>query len=217
MNVAEAPSRTWAVERAERYAPFLREAIAARPDIVETFLAEGAEAAAARAVAGGAETVEAELRRRRRALSLAVALGDLAGELPLERVTALLSEFAESAIDRAVDAAIAELFPGEQARGLAVVALGKLGSRELNFSSDVDLILLFDPETIPRRERDDPGDSAVRIGRRFVELLQKRTEDGFVERVDLRLRPSPARRKPATSKGNAVTWTSPPLRSRRQI
>ena len=165
--------------------------MAARPDIVETFVADGAEKAAAQALAGGAESVEAELRVRRRALSLAVALGDLSGELNLETVTFYLSDFADSAIDRAIEAAMAELFPGEDPRGLAVIAMGKLGSRELNFSSDVDLILLFDPETLPRRQRDEPGDSAVRIGRRVVELLQKRTEHGFVERVDLRLRPSP--------------------------
>ena len=69
--------------------------------------------------------------------------------------------------------------------------MGKLGSHELNYSSDVDLLLLFDPETLPRRPRDEPGEAAVRIGRRLIELLQKRTADGYVERVDLRLRPSP--------------------------
>jgi glutamate-ammonia-ligase adenylyltransferase len=69
--------------------------------------------------------------------------------------------------------------------------MGKLGSHELNYSSDVDLLLLFDPDTLPRRERDDPGEAAVRVGRRLIEILQKRTEDGYVERVDLRLRPSP--------------------------
>jgi glutamate-ammonia-ligase adenylyltransferase len=185
------PARRDAVQRANAYAPFLREATAARSDIVERFLAEGAGKAAAQALATGGESVEAELRLRRRALSLAVALGDLSGELELEQVTAFLSDFADFAIDRAIEAAIAEMFPDEQAAGLAAIALGKLGSRELNFSSDVDLILLFDPHTLPRRQRDEPGDSAVRIGRRVVELLQKRTEHGFVERVDLRLRPSP--------------------------
>ena len=69
--------------------------------------------------------------------------------------------------------------------------MGKLGSHELNYSSDVDLLLLFDPETLPKRSRDDPGEAAVRIGRRVIELLQQRTADGYVERVDLRLRPSP--------------------------
>src|SRR5690349_12648582 len=69
--------------------------------------------------------------------------------------------------------------------------MGKLGSRELNYSSDVDLLLLFDPAELPKRERDDAAESAVRIARRVVEILQKRTADGYVQRVDLRLRPSP--------------------------
>jgi glutamate-ammonia-ligase adenylyltransferase len=81
--------------------------------------------------------------------------------------------------------------PDAEPRGFAVIAMGKLGSHELNYSSDVDLLLLFDPDTLPRRSRDDPGEAAVRIGRRLIELLQKRTEDGYVQRVDLRLRPSP--------------------------
>jgi glutamate-ammonia-ligase adenylyltransferase len=183
--------RTGALDRARIHAPFLRESIAARPDIAERFLADGAQKAAAQALESGAETVGAELRLRRRGLALATALGDLAGELSLGDVTALLSDFADSAIGRAIEAAIAEILPDEEARGLAVIALGKLGSRELNFSSDVDLILLFDPATLPRRQRDEPAESAVRIGRRMIELLQKRTEDGYVARVDLRLRPSP--------------------------
>ena len=124
-------------------------------------------------------------------MALAVALGDLAGELSLEAVTRALSDFADQAIDRAVSAALAERVPGEEPRGVAVIALGKLGSFELNYSSDVDLILLFDPATMPRRERDEPGEAAVRVGRRIVEILEKRTADGYVARVDLRLRPSP--------------------------
>ena len=165
--------------------------MAMRPDIVELFLAEGPGRAVEAAQSAGAETADAELRRRRQALALALALGDLAGELALEEVTAALSDFADASIARAIEVAIAEQAPGEQPRGLAVIALGKLGSRELNFSSDVDLLLLFDPASLPRRQRDEPGDAAVRIGRRIIELLQKRTEDGYVARVDLRLRPSP--------------------------
>ena len=130
------------------------------------------------------------LRRQRQALALAVALGDLSGELTLEQVTELLSDFAD-AIDRAVKAAIGERTPDAEPRGFAVIAMGKLGSHELNYSSDVDLLLLFDPETLPKRARDDAGEAAVRIGRRLIEIMQKRTEDGYVQRVDLRLRPSP--------------------------
>lgn len=192
-NVTKLPqaNRHDAIERARIHAPFLRDSMEARPDIAESFLEKGAGIAAAQGLQSGGGTIEAELRRRRRALLLAVALGDLAGELPLEEVTALLSDFADAAIDRAIDGAMAELLPDQQSRGLTAIALGKLGSRELNFSSDVDLVFLFDPLTLPRRPSDEPGDSAVRIGRRIVEILQRRTEEGFVERVDLRLRPSP--------------------------
>ena len=106
--------------------------------------------AAALALSETAPSLDAELRRQRHALALAVALGDLAGELSLEEVTALLSDFADRAIDRAVEQAIRERVPDAEPAGFAVIAMGKLGSRELNYSSDVDLLLLFDPETLPR-------------------------------------------------------------------
>jgi len=191
VNATNLSARSDAIDRARSHAPFLRELLAAHPDIAAAFSAEGPFKAAKLALEAKGEDVDSELRRRRLALALAVALGDLAGELSLEEVTGLLSDFADSALDRAVEAAIAELCPGERSGGFSVIALGKLGSRELNFSSDVDLIFLFDPATLPRRQRDEPGDSAVRIGRRVVEILQKRTKDGYVARVDLRLRPSP--------------------------
>jgi glutamate-ammonia-ligase adenylyltransferase len=195
MSCAEADSsndRAQAIARAREHAPFLRAAMLARPEIADIFLAHGARAAAQLALTADADApLDRSLRRRRHGLALAVALGDLAGELGLEEVTRLLSDFADQAIDQAVAAAIRERAPGSEPAGFAVIAMGKLGSHELNYSSDVDLLLLFDPATLPRRERDDPGEAAVRIGRRVIELLQKRSEDGYVERVDLRLRPSP--------------------------
>src|SRR5437868_5378230 len=184
-------SREDALRRAEDHSPFLRQALQALPAVADAFLSRGAAAAAEFALAAEGENLEAELRRKRHGLALAVALGDLADELPLEDVTRLLSHFADSAIDRAVEAAIRERVPDAEPKGFAVIAMGKLGSHELNYSSDVDLLLLFDPDELPRRTRDEPGEAAVRIGRRLIELLQKRTADGYVERVDLRLRPSP--------------------------
>jgi glutamate-ammonia-ligase adenylyltransferase len=183
--------RLEAVARAQRHSPFLREALLARPDVGEAFVDQGPQAALAAALPVEATDVDRMLRLQRKALALAVALGDLAGELTLQQVTASLSEFADQAIDRALRQAIDERVPGRDPGGFAVIAMGKLGSRELNFSSDVDLLLLFDAEKVPRRERDDPGEAAVRIGRRFIEILQRRTADGYVQRVDLRLRPSP--------------------------
>ena len=196
MSRGDAPgsahARADALRRALDHSPFLREAVSLYPHVADAFRADGAMAAADLALGGASDLpVEGRLRRRRHGLALAVALGDLAGELPLEQVTRLLSDFADNAIDQAVAAAIAERVPDADMAGFAVIALGKLGSRELNYSSDVDLMLLFDPATLPRRPREEPGEAAVRIGRRVIELLQKRTEDGYVERVDLRLRPSP--------------------------
>ena len=184
-------ARSEALKRAEAHAPFLRDAILAFPSIAADFARDGAEPAIRAALALDGTTVAQCLRRQRRALALAVALGDLSGELALEALTGALSDFADRAIDMALATAIEERAPGAGTTGFAVLALGKLGSRELNYSSDVDLVLLFDPVTLPKRDRDDAGEAAVRIGRRLVELLQQRTEDGYVARVDLRLRPSP--------------------------
>ncbi|MEO6199439.1 MAG: bifunctional [glutamate--ammonia ligase]-adenylyl-L-tyrosine phosphorylase/[glutamate--ammonia-ligase] adenylyltransferase [Sphingomicrobium sp.] len=191
MGAQKPQSRRDAVERARTFSPFLASALEKWAHIGAEFLAEGAEAAITVALAECGVTVAETLRRQRGALALAVALGDLSGELSLERVTQVLSDFADRAIDTALAAAIDERVPGASTDGFAVIALGKLGSRELNYSSDVDLQLLFDPALLAKRERDDVGEAAVRIGRRLVELLQQRTEHGYVARVDLRLRPSP--------------------------
>ena len=180
-----------ALRRASDHSPFLREAILTRAEIADAFRARGAAAATDLALASEGDTIDSRLRRQRHALALAVALGDLSAEFPLERVTGLLSDFADNALDEAVRTAILERTPNAEAQGFAVIAMGKLGSHELNYSSDVDLLLLFDPATLPRRPRDDVGEAAVRIGRRVIEIMQKRTENGYVQRVDLRLRPSP--------------------------
>lgn len=131
------------------------------------------------------------LRRERRLLALDVALGDLSGALDFRAVVTRLTAFADRALDTAIAAAIAERAPGAAPVGFAAIALGKQGSGELNYSSDIDPIFLYDPATLPHREREDVADAAVRIGRRVLELLQHRDADGYVLRVDLRLRPSP--------------------------
>jgi glutamate-ammonia-ligase adenylyltransferase len=131
------------------------------------------------------------LRIERRRLALLVALGDLSGAYDLRSVTGALTAFADHALNRAIQAAIEERTPGAAPFGFAAIALGKQGSRELNYSSDIDPILLYDPAILPRRQRDEPVEAAVRIARRATELLQARDGDGYVLRVDLRLRPSP--------------------------
>jgi [glutamine synthetase] adenylyltransferase / [glutamine synthetase]-adenylyl-L-tyrosine phosphorylase len=181
-----------AITRAERHSPFLRNLIAQRPDVVAALAAGDIPnaLAAGREEAAGIADVARALRRERQAVALATGLGDLAGLLPLEQVVAILSEFADRALDRAITAAIGERTPGAEPGGFGALALGKHGSRELNYSSDIDPILLFDPATLPVKPREEAAEAAVRIARRVVELLQARDGDGYVFRVDLRLRPA---------------------------
>nr|WP_326525093.1 bifunctional [glutamine synthetase] adenylyltransferase/[glutamine synthetase]-adenylyl-L-tyrosine phosphorylase [Sphingomonas sp.] len=179
-----------AIERAERESAFLANLIAREPDVVADMPRWLADPMAA-AVLPSDMPVARALRLARRRLALIVAIGDLSGTFDLTRTTRLLTDFADWALDAAIRAAIAERGGAGEANGLVAIALGKQGSGELNYSSDIDPILLFDPATLPRRERDDPEEAAVRIGRRVVELLQARDGDGYVLRVDLRLRPSP--------------------------
>jgi len=192
MTLLDAPRRQSALDRLNAHAPFLARLAVLNPDDVARFLNEGTDAALAAVAAPGAgDDIMRSLRQWRGRLALLFALGDLSGEHDVATTTRLLSAFADQACDAALAAAFAERVPSEEPRGLAVIALGKLGSHELNYSSDIDPILIFDPDTLPRRSRDDPGEAAVRIARRMTEILSARTGDGHVLRVDLRLRPHP--------------------------
>ena len=179
--------------RIRAHSPFLARLMDRFPAVTEVLASGDLDAAmtAARAVAEGDDNVARALRRRRGALALVTAAADLAGAWGLDRVTRTLSDFADEALEQALRTAMAERYPDAEPRGFVVLALGKHGSRELNYSSDIDPILLYDPATLPHGEREDVADAAVRIGRRMSELLSARDGDGYVFRVDLRLRPSP--------------------------
>jgi glutamate-ammonia-ligase adenylyltransferase len=181
-----------ALSRAEAHSPFLRKLIARHSDLADQLSVGALDEA--RAVA---RTIDADLpiptalRQTKARLALTMAIGDLAGALTLEQVVAELSAFADVALDRAIAAAVEALTPGEEPHGFAAIALGKHGSRELNYSSDIDPILIFDPDTLPHRQRDEPAEAAVRIASKVMEIMQARDGDGYVFRVDLRLRPNP--------------------------
>jgi glutamate-ammonia-ligase adenylyltransferase len=182
-----------ALERAGRFSPFLKRQLEIFPEIARALERGATGEALALAASAGAEapTVAAALRRERSALAAALAVGDLAELVALEELMERLSDFADLALERALAATMEERIPGADAVGFAIIALGKHGSRELNYSSDVDLLFLFDPRTLPLKPREEAGTAAVRIGQRVIELLQKRDGDGYVFRVDMRLRPSP--------------------------
>jgi len=181
-----------ALDRARAHSPFLARQIESFPPLIARLQAgEAAGAWETARIAAADEPIDKRLRIRRRGIALVAALADLSGIWDLDTVTRLLSDFADDAIDQALSAAFAERYPGEAPRGIAVIALGKHGSRELNYSSDIDPILIFDPETMPVRGKEEPQEAALRVARRMVALLSERTGDGYVFRVDLRLRPSP--------------------------
>ncbi len=157
------------------------------------------------------------LRLARRRIALAVAIADIAGAWELGRVTAVLSDFA----GRALRLATAHLLGAAQGRGELILphpqqperesgyillAMGKLGAGELNYSSDIDLIALFDREKARYTGRRSVQDCFVRITHGLVRLLQDRTADGYVFRVDLRLRPDPASTPPALSLSAAEAY-----------
>ena len=162
------------------------------PDLTALLAAgEGEQALGwAKAAGEGVDDVGVALRRERLALALALAVGDLAGAFPLARVTAELTDFADRAMDAAIADAIRRRVPGAEPAGFIALALGKHGAGELNYSSDIDPILLYDPRLLPRRTRDDPGEAAQRVARTLVETLSQNTGEGYVFRVDLRLRPA---------------------------
>ena len=143
------------------------------------------------------------LRQAKRRAALWVALADLGGLWTLEQVTGALSDLADGAVQAGLEHLVAaEIARGKlpgcdagdvaQAAGMVALAMGKMGAQELNYSSDIDLIMLFD-ET-----RHDPENYAgvraafIRVTQRLVKLLSANTAEGYVFRTDLRLRPDPS-------------------------
>ena len=143
------------------------------------------------------------LREAKRRVALIIAMAELAGVWSLEGVTTRLSRFADLAVDLALKAAIApELrrgkIPGQteddlgDAAGMVVLAMGKMGAGELNYSSDIDLICLFDETRFDASDYDAARAAFVRATRKMAATLNDRTAEGYVFRTDLRLRPDPA-------------------------
>lgn len=181
-----------AIARARAHSSFLSLGLDRQPEL-EALLSEGRGEDAlawAHAAGDGIDDLAVALRRQRWGLATALAIGDLAGAFPLTQVMEGLSDFADSSLDAAISAAIRERAPDSDPQGFVALALGKHGARELNYSSDIDPILLYAPEALPRRERDEPGEAAQRVARRVVEMLGRMTAEGYVFRVDLRLRPA---------------------------
>ncbi|WOE76039.1 bifunctional [glutamine synthetase] adenylyltransferase/[glutamine synthetase]-adenylyl-L-tyrosine phosphorylase [Alterisphingorhabdus coralli] len=212
-----------AIARAEAHAPFLRRMMEMRPDLVSDIRAGKLDAAMQRALALQPSTIDEagmanlviarQLRLARGDMMLALALGDLAGALSFQQVARALSDFADVCLQSALESIFARRYDCAPT-GFAVIALGKLGGHELNYSSDIDPIFLFDPETMPSRRKETPHDAAQRVGRELIALLSERDGDGHVFRVDMRLRPEsevspmvlPIRSAISHYESRALTW-----------
>jgi [glutamine synthetase] adenylyltransferase / [glutamine synthetase]-adenylyl-L-tyrosine phosphorylase len=149
------------------------------------------------------EEAMARLREIRLRMALHIALCDLGGLWSVDRVVAALSDFADAAVDVALRLALREaeragrlqalgFFDSPAQSGITVLAMGKHGAHELNYSSDIDLIVLFDPDRLPVSGHREPLDVTVRIIKDLVRVLHEQTGTGYVFRTDLRLRPDPA-------------------------
>jgi glutamate-ammonia-ligase adenylyltransferase len=154
------------------------------------------------ATAEGTTELAGIMRRAKARASLAIALADISGLWHLQQITGALSDLAEASISAASahllklaasqGALILEdLENPEHGSGLVILGMGKLGGRELNYSSDVDLIILYDPERLKTENPEGLQNHFVRFARGLVKLLEERTADGYVFRTDLRLRPDP--------------------------
>ncbi len=202
-----APDWDGALARARAHAPFLARGLDRMPALSALLAIGDGEAAIkwARAAGEDAPDLSAALRRERIALSVALGVGDLAGAFTLERVMRELSDCADRALHRAIIQVIDGRVEGAAPSGFYALALGKQGAQELNYSSDIDPILLYDPETLPRRTSDDAGEAAARYARGVVKLLGENTAEGFAFRVDLRLRPASEVTPLAVSQGAALS------------
>ena len=189
--------------------PFLTEAVIAEPAFTLRLLNAGPDDSLEHALAeldaaGQNKTtpLSTALRVAKRRVALTVAVADVASAWSLAKVTDTLSAFADKALSACAGHLLLEAekagafrlrYPEtpERDSGLIILGMGKLGARELNYSSDIDLIVLYDTDRIRTDNPDGLQNHFVRLARNLVRLMQERTADGYVFRTDLRLRPDP--------------------------
>jgi [glutamine synthetase] adenylyltransferase / [glutamine synthetase]-adenylyl-L-tyrosine phosphorylase len=192
--------------------PHLSAIVRRDPDFALDLLARGPDKIFAELVAGlrkppktprTTDALMSTLRVFKRRAGLTIALADIGKLWSLPRVVEAISGTAELALDLAFAHALREaarrdgLEPADKkdpakGSGLIVLGMGKLGARELNYSSDVDLIVLYDLERVRGVDPDDAQAVFVKLTRLAVRIMETRTDEGYVFRTDLRLRPDPA-------------------------
>lgn len=189
--------------------PYLRDLMLADPVRLLSLLQDAPETRLARILEEAREAraedeagIMRALRLLKHDLALTLGLADISGAIGLNRVTNALAGFADAALTAAIRFCLSDLArrnkftpqdpdKPEENSGLIVLAMGKHGANELNYSSDIDLIVLYDPMIAPMAGGAEAPVEFVRLTRRLVKIMQDRTADGYVFRTDLRLRPDP--------------------------
>ena len=143
------------------------------------------------------------LRRLRARAALLIALADLGGVWSLAETTHALTTLADAALETGLRATLRKAFDEGRlpaltdadlgtSGGMVILAMGKMGAYELNYSSDIDLIVLFDETRFEEADYAAARQGFVKVTQALVKLLSARTAEGYVFRTDLRLRPNPA-------------------------
>jgi len=187
------------IDAAAGCSPYLRRLMLRDADLIIDILRAPPEEMLARAgkIAGAAATASDQgeqikiLRRAKHEAALAIALADIAGVWDVMEAAHAVSTFADAAVNAALSAAVRHAGLERGVAGIAVIAMGKHGGEELNYSSDIDLIVVFDHEAMGFAASAEAQVGAVKAAREMVNLLQTQTPDGYVFRTDLRLRPDP--------------------------
>ena len=164
------------------------------------------------AQAPGSKEAMTLLRQFKQRTALLTGLADLGGVWSTEMTFRALSEAADASLQEAVaflfrKASAAGQITGEEtAAGYFVIAMGKLGAMELNYSSDIDFMVFYDAERAGLPADVEPSSFFVRLTRDLVRLLQEHTGDGYAYRTDLRLRPDPGATQIALSIEAGLTY-----------
>lgn len=178
-------------------------------NILETVRSAGAEAEDVAALGRS-------LRQAKADMHLLTALCDLAGVWSLDEATSRLSHFADACVASGLhglvrDGVDKERFlppadPHNPLPGLFILALGKMGAEELNYSSDIDLAIYYEPDQVTLAEGRDVERDLPRLVQALVRLLQEQSPEGYVFRTDLRLRPDPSATPTAMSCDAALRY-----------
>jgi glutamate-ammonia-ligase adenylyltransferase len=223
-RAAADPTFTAVLDSVFGNSPFLAKLLQDHPDTFVAFADLGPDTAFSEIMESVTGTTYADvsaamlgLRTAKARAALLIALADITETWSVDSVVAALSDFADACVRSAVRTLLGaaqrnglielpDASDPERGSGYVVLAVGKLGGRELNYSSDIDLFVFFDEQRLAYTGPKTAQEFAVQITRDLVKIMQERTSAGYVFRTDLRLRPDPGSTAIAVSRGAAQIY-----------